>query len=87
MEEMGKRSECGRYRPFVIGTGSLEVLIQIGPCSRDKRAASIGKDKGQIQIALPVAPTEKLQGLPPQRVMITNYGYFRGETLEVGSMS
>jgi hypothetical protein len=63
MEEMGKRSKRGRYRSSVIGTGSLEVLIQIGPCSRDKRATSIGKDKGQIQIALPVAPTAKLKAL------------------------
>jgi hypothetical protein len=70
-----------------MGGGRLEVLIQIGPCRRDKRATSIGKDKGQIQVALPVAPTEKLQGLPLQRVMITQDSDFGRETLDVGSMS
>ena len=66
----------------------MEVVhLQIGPCGRDKRAASVWKNQGQEQIPLAVRPTEKLQGLPLQRVVIAQDGYFGGETLEVGSMS
>jgi hypothetical protein len=64
VEEMRKRSDRGRWRSPVIGARSLEALVEISPCSGDKRAASIRKDEDQIQIAFSVRATEKFQGLP-----------------------
>jgi hypothetical protein len=70
-----------------MGARSLKVLVEISPCSGDKRAGSIRKDEDQIQIAFSVRATEKLQGLPLQRVVITQDGNFGREVLDVGSMS
>jgi hypothetical protein len=65
----------------------LEALVEISPCSGDKRAASIRKDEDQIQIAFSVRATEEFQGLPLQRVVITQDSNFGREALDVGSMS
>jgi hypothetical protein len=40
-----------------------------------------------VQNVLAVCPAEKFQGLTLQGVMIPSDGYFRGKTLEVGSVS
>ena len=91
MKEVEERPDRDGARLSVIGRRNLSCLdgthIQIGPCRGNKRTASIWKNQGQEQVAISVQPTEQLQGLALQRVMMTQDGYLGGETLDVGSIS
>jgi hypothetical protein len=81
VEEMGNRSDGWRWRRWE------DARLQIGPRSGNQRATAIWKDYGEVQNVLAVCPAEKFQGLTLQGVVITSDGYFRGKTLEVGSVS
>jgi len=83
MEEIGNRPDCRRRS--VVGTRG--VGLQVGPCRGDKRTASIRKNKAQEQYPVSVCLVVYLQGLPLEGVLLTNDRDFRGQILDVGSMS
>ena len=91
LEQLRKRTEAWALgfagAVVLLGYPDLGRRLQVGPLGRNVRAAFVRQDQQEVQAAVAMRPSQKLEGLTLERMVWSDDGDRLRKTFEVGSVS